>query len=433
MRRLAHLVLPVGVAAAVVASRAMHARWRGPVQGWMWYAVLGAMLLAVAVAFGIPEEPDDWQPAIALSIVASLVGTGAVAIVLLLNPDAVPRFVLLLTAVLVVPVYVGSCLLSQATDRRRRRRERVLAVVSADEDAVLSADVELRFPYPEVPFTMAATMGVDDAVSGGLLGEARRVEASLLVLGGAAQLSADVIEQAAVLHSEGVRVRSLVDFYDGWFGKLPLSEVNRMALMTDISSVHGARFASLKRGIDTAAATVGLLVLVGLLPLVLLGNLAANRGPLLFRQRRVGHHGREFVILKLRTMRNADGDDLSSWTSPDDPRITPFGRVLRRTHLDELPQAFNMLRGHLSLVGPRPEQPRYVADLTEKMPMYPVRHVVKPGLTGWAQVKFRYAATEADALEKLQYDLYYIRHQSVTMDMRIVSRTIRRMLFARGR
>ena len=222
-------------------------------------------------------------------------------------------------------------------------------------------------------------------------------------------------------------------FYDEWLGKLPLSELSQLALMTDISSVHGARFGFFKRIADVLAGVAGLLVFCVVLPFVLLGNLVANRGSLLFRQRRVGLGGREFVIYKLRTMRNGGGEDDSSWTSPADPRVTKFGYVLRRTHLDEVPQFVNMLAGTLSLVGPRPEQPRYVAELTRKVPMYEVRHVVKPGLTGWAQIKFRYAATEADALEKLQYDLHYIRHQSVTVDVKIVGRTIRSVLLARGR
>ena len=123
---------------------------------------------------------------------------------------------------------------------------------------------------------------------------------------------------------------------------------------------------------------------------------------------------------------------MGSWTRVDDPRITPFGRFLRRTHFDELPQAWNILRGDLSLVGPRPEQPHYVAELTALEPAFEIRHYVTPGLTGWAQVKYRYAATEAAALEKLQYDLYYIAEQSLSLDLRILSRTIRSVLRKRG-
>jgi lipopolysaccharide/colanic/teichoic acid biosynthesis glycosyltransferase len=121
------------------------------------------------------------------------------------------------------------------------------------------------------------------------------------------------------------------------------------------------------------------------------------------------------------------------WTSEADPRITPFGNLLRRSHLDELPQVWNILRGDLAVVGPRPEQPRYVADLTEKLPFYDLRHLVRPGLTGWAQVKYGYAGTEADALEKLQYEFFYLRRQSMAFDLQVMGRTLRSVLRGAGR
>jgi lipopolysaccharide/colanic/teichoic acid biosynthesis glycosyltransferase len=134
---------------------------------------------------------------------------------------------------------------------------------------------------------------------------------------------------------------------------------------------------------------------------------------------------------KFRTMH---GDTTGNeWTGTDDPRITSFGRVLRRSHLDELPQAINILRGDLSLVGPRPEQPHYVEQLTDKIPFYDIRHLVRPGLTGWAQVKFGYAGDERDALEKLQYDFFYLQRQTLGLDVRIVARTLRDITGGGGR
>jgi lipopolysaccharide/colanic/teichoic acid biosynthesis glycosyltransferase len=168
------------------------------------------------------------------------------------------------------------------------------------------------------------------------------------------------------------------------------------------------------------------------------GNAIGNRGSLFFRQQRVGKNGVPFTIYKLRTMREAGGAggapslEAGEWTAVDDPRVTPFGRVLRRTHLDELPQVLNILRGDLSIVGPRPEQPRYVDELTEKLPFYGLRHLVRPGLTGWAQVKYGYAGDDADALEKLQYEFYYLRRQSLALDLRIIGRTARSVLGNEG-
>jgi lipopolysaccharide/colanic/teichoic acid biosynthesis glycosyltransferase len=127
-----------------------------------------------------------------------------------------------------------------------------------------------------------------------------------------------------------------------------------------------------------------------------------------------------------------DPEGASTWTSRNDPRVTRFGSLLRRTHLDELPQAVNVLRGDLSIVGPRPEQPRYVAELVEKLPFYDMRHLVRPGVTGWAQVKYGYAGDERDALEKLQYEFWYLRYQSLALDARIVGRTIRSVLGGEG-
>ena len=158
------------------------------------------------------------------------------------------------------------------------------------------------------------------------------------------------------------------------------------------------------------------MVLAVAIPFVLLGNLFGNRGPLFYTQPRVGRGGVPFEIYKFRSMR----DDVAAptdWTSEEDPRITRFGRILRITHLDELPQVWNIVRGDLSLVGPRPEQPRYVAELVEKLPFYDLRHIVRPGLTGWAQVKYGYAGDERDALEKLQYDFHYLRRQSLVFDL----------------
>ena len=166
-------------------------------------------------------------------------------------------------------------------------------------------------------------------------------------------------------------------------------------------------------------------------PVILVGNAIANRGPLFYRQDRVGKNGKVFEMLKFRTMR--PGDPSTEWTSADDPRITPFGAWLRRTHLDELPQVLNILRGHLSVVGPRPEQPKYVEELEGKIPFYRLRHLVRPGLTGWAQVKYDYGASEIDALEKLQYEFYYLRHQGLALDARIVGRTIRTVFSGAGR
>jgi lipopolysaccharide/colanic/teichoic acid biosynthesis glycosyltransferase len=184
---------------------------------------------------------------------------------------------------------------------------------------------------------------------------------------------------------------------------------------------------------DVVFGIVGAGVLALVTPFVALGNLIGNRGPLFFRQPRTGRNGETFDIVKFRTMRAAPGSDATTWTAEHDVRVTPFGRVLRRTHLDELPQVLNILRGDLSLVGPRPEQPHLVAELAGKIPFYRLRHLVRPGLTGWAQVNYQYAGSDAETLEKLQYEFFYLRRQSLALDLKIVGRTARTVVGREGR
>jgi len=253
------------------------------------------------------------------------------------------------------------------------------------------------------------------------------------VLDREAQNDESIVGQAAALHEAGIRVRTLTLFYDEWLGKLPVWELERVSLMFDIGELHRARYGRLKRLFDLVVAVIGVVPLVIAIPFVAAGNLIANRGPLFYRQPRVGKNGTGFQIIKFRTMRPEGSRMPSEWTTEDDPRITPFGRLLRRTHLDELPQVVNVFIADLSVVGPRPEQPQYVRELVGKIPFYDLRHRVRPGLTGWAQVKYGYAGTESDALQKLQYEFYYLRHQSLTMDARIVVRTVRSIVGRKGR
>jgi exopolysaccharide biosynthesis polyprenyl glycosylphosphotransferase len=158
-----------------------------------------------------------------------------------------------------------------------------------------------------------------------------------------------------------------------------------------------------------------------------------SKGPVLFRQERVGENARIFVLLKFRSMRvDAERESGPVWATPMDPRVTRVGRILRRTRLDELPQLFNVLTGRMSFVGPRPERPEFVWKLQRQIPYYTERFSVKPGLTGWAQVRYHYASSVEDAIEKLQYDLYYVKNLSPFLDLLILLGTIQVVLFGRG-
>ncbi len=187
------------------------------------------------------------------------------------------------------------------------------------------------------------------------------------------------------------------------------------------------------RVFDLVFAILGLTISLLFLPLVLIGNLIGNRGPLFYTQERVGKNGVPFKIYKLRSMVVNAEKDGAVWATKNDTRITKFGSFLRKSRLDEVPQFFNVLKGEMSMIGPRPERPAFVKQLSESLTFYEIRHIVKPGVTGWAQVKTDYGASMEDSLRKLQYDLYYIKHRSFFLDLNIIVKTLSTVLFYRGR
>ena len=188
-----------------------------------------------------------------------------------------------------------------------------------------------------------------------------------------------------------------------------------------------------KRGLDIAAAAVGLAILAPVMAIVAIAIRLTSPGGALYSQKRVGKNGRIFVIHKFRSMRaDAEAGTGAVWSTENDPRVTPLGRILRRTRLDEVPQLWNVLVGDMSIVGPRPERPEFVAHLTAQIPFYGQRHVVRPGLTGWAQVRHSYGSTMDDALQKLQFDLFYIKHLSIAFDLFICLETLKTVLVRRG-
>ncbi|MDG1729833.1 MAG: sugar transferase [Algibacter sp.] len=183
---------------------------------------------------------------------------------------------------------------------------------------------------------------------------------------------------------------------------------------------------------DVILSLLGIFMGTLFLPIILLGNVMANRGPLFYSQDRIGKNGKVFKIIKFRTMiKNAENAG-AIWAEKGDVRVTLFGKFLRHSRLDEVPQFINILKGEMSLIGPRPERPFFVKELSQMLPFYETRHIVKPGLTGWAQVKTRYAASVDDSLLKLQYDLYYIKHRGFFLDMNILIKTLSTVIFFRG-
>ena len=184
---------------------------------------------------------------------------------------------------------------------------------------------------------------------------------------------------------------------------------------------------------DLILALFGLIVFLPAGLLIALLIKLESPGPVLYTQERVGLHGKKFRIMKFRSMKaDAEIGVAPKWASENDPRITRIGQILRKTRLDEVPQLINILKGEMSFVGPRPERPYFVAELEQSIPFYSQRHVVKPGLSGWAQIRYRYGATLEDAIKKLEYDLYYIKNLSIFLDLMILLETVQVVLFRRG-
>jgi lipopolysaccharide/colanic/teichoic acid biosynthesis glycosyltransferase len=222
--------------------------------------------------------------------------------------------------------------------------------------------------------------------------------------------------------------------YEQLTGRVPVEHAGRnLAVVLPINGGPAHLHASVKRFADLSIASLGLVLTVLLLPLVWLAHRIESPGSVFYRQRRVGQGGRLFYLLKFRTMSPDAEPNGPRWAQVHDDRITRVGRILRRLHLDEAPQALNILRGDLSFMGPRPERPEFVMQLERQIPFYRARHAVRPGVTGWAQVNYDYGASVEDALTKLQYDLYYIKHQSLWLDLLILAKTLGLILTMRGR
>jgi sugar transferase (PEP-CTERM system associated) len=231
----------------------------------------------------------------------------------------------------------------------------------------------------------------------------------------------------------GIRVLDMPTFYERTRGEVPINSLKASWF------VYGQGFAqsfsrnAVKRVFDLMAS-IGLLLLTW--PVMLVGALAVkleSRGPVLYRQERVGQHGRSFTILKLRSMTvDAEKDGVAKWASTNDVRVTKVGKFIRKTRIDELPQLLNVIRGEMSFVGPRPERPSFVESLKQQIAYYDLRHSVKPGLTGWAQVRFSYGASLEDATKKLHFDLYYVKNHSLFLDVLILFQTVRVILRQEG-
>jgi sugar transferase (PEP-CTERM system associated) len=235
------------------------------------------------------------------------------------------------------------------------------------------------------------------------------------------------------LRFAGHIIEEAASTYETVCGRVCLKELRPSQLI--YSSELAPRRANMlyQTAINLTTAAVGIVVAMPIMLLTALAVRLTSAGPVLYRQVRVGMDGIPFTLYKFRSMRaDAEAETGAVWATKDDPRVTPLGRTLRKLRIDEIPQLFNVLKGEMSVVGPRPERPEMVQSLSEKIPYYRHRHCVRPGITGWAQVNYKYGDTLEDVIQKLEYDLYYIKHMSVPLDSYIIFLTVKAIVLSRG-
>ncbi len=325
---------------------------------------------------------------------------------------------------------------SRLTTASRKRRERVLVVGDGDMASKLCRALDSDDSLACRPMTISGSTPKDGRLVD-LSGLEQVIQLARISRVVVAEHNADSRRKVAAalvdLRLRGLEVSDALDFYEKTFGRIWIEALNSEWFVYTNGFRHSKASRFLKRCVDIVFS---LFLLIATAPLTLITAVAVkldSQGPVLFRQTRVGLFGKPFTIFKFRSMRvDAEANVGPRWATEGDDRMTRVGRIIRRFRLDEIPQALNVLRGEMSVVGPRPERPVFVDQLSQKIPFYDLRHYVKPGITGWAQVKYRYGASFEDAYNKLQYDIYYAKHRSLPCDLNILVKTVGIVLFAKG-
>lgn len=337
-------------------------------------------------------------------------------------PQTLPRHLIVFFAVaaaILLSAWRGLFALAVGTGPLARR----VAVVGAGTSAaaLLQAIREHANRYYNVIAVLDSTARLPDPATRSISG------LDEVIVGAQDDLSAEWLATVVGWREAGAQIVNMAAVFEELTGRVPVEHVGKnwsLLLPLEQDATRGLN-GVLKRGVDVVLAALALLVSAPFVPLIALAIRLDARGPILLRQTRVGKNGRVFTLYKFRTMiPNAEPQGVALWAEVEDPRVTGVGRFLRRFKLDEVPQFWNVLRGEMSLVGPRPERPEIVQELTQEIPFYRLRHVVRPGVTGWAAVRYPYGRSVNDALIKLQYDLYYLKHQSLSLDALILVKTL---------
>jgi exopolysaccharide biosynthesis polyprenyl glycosylphosphotransferase len=306
-------------------------------------------------------------------------------------------------------------------------RRRVLVIGNDDSSALLAEEVRLD---RDAPFDVIAVVDDEHVDTIGMLVEEHRPDIVVLA---SHDTRPEAFERLLDVAGCGFKLVGLSEFYEHAFGRVPVETLRPTWFMNVLHLYQRpySRFA--KRAFDVAVAALGLLAVSWLLPILwLVVRRTGGPGPVVFTQTRLGQGGRPFTIYKFRTMRIDAESTGAVWASENDPRITKAGKLMRKTRLDELPQLVNVLQGEMSIVGPRPERPEFLEQLKDTVPFWTRRHLVKPGITGWAQVRRGYTADAEGTADKLSYDLWYLRHRSLVIDVAVCVKTFTTLVTGSG-
>jgi exopolysaccharide biosynthesis polyprenyl glycosylphosphotransferase len=427
-------------------------------QPFGWQTIAGhpgwfALLIAIWVACAPLLNAYDLRAAadVATGVAASAATSAIVCLIYLFTPYITPP---LLTSRLTAFTFVGLAIAFTAVWRAAyagllvqpsfRHRAIIVGAGWAGRTVVDALAVHAATEYDLAGFIDDDPARRDERVAGlPVVGtsldlvdlvRARGVSEVIVAVTRHQTLAARLVQALLTCHELGVQITMMQTVYERLTGRIPVEHAgNNLDIVLPTERDSNRVYLLAKRAADITIGLVGSLIVLIILPLAALAIRIESSGPILYRQVRVGRGGRTFTLFKLRTMVQHAEPNGPQWAKETDDRVTQVGRVLRRLHLDELPQAINLLRGEMSFIGPRPERPEFVGELETVIPFYRARHAMRPGVTGWAQVNYRYGRSVEDALIKLQYDLYYVKHASLPLDAVILVRTLSLLLTLRYR
>jgi len=339
-----------------------------------------------------------------------------------LRPQSIitPKTILILDLVIFSVFLCGWRYIFSRILKLQNFREKIVMVGSQSEIKNLPLNLLEQSGYE-----MVASFDSDSSLEISKLKEIiKKEKVSSVVFALNSQRNEDLVKQIFSNLPLRLNFISFPSFYESITKKVPLKAIDEFWFLENLSRSEKRIEEILKRGFDVFFSVIGLLVTVIFFPFIALAIKIDSPGSIFYTQKRVGKDGKVFTLYKFRTMKASAEKEGPQWAAPNDPRITSVGKILRPIYLDELPQFFNIFKGDISFVGPRPERPEFVAQLKKEIPYYEIRHLVKPGFTGWAQINYHYGASVEEAKEKLKYELYYIKNRSFFLDLSIVLKTI---------